>query len=201
MAKMKQRALLAILFLVPLGIGGFFASRIVQFSRDMANRPRAVGEEEFLAANRQIHMNRGETAAFGNSDEARTLARLYSAAQATMHAKLFEGGRPADLSLTEGSFLVYCHLTDDACVFLVHVPQMRQYTREARAELRKRSWTAARDLLAERRVTPRHLAVALRGAVLFDSIALGTLEGGPTLHDETMADPAVLYPYFGARSR
>jgi hypothetical protein len=40
--------------------------------------------------------------------------------------------------------------------------------------------------------------VALRGALVFDFIAVGTPAGGPTMRDESMANPNVLYPYFRA---
>src|SRR4051812_17935084 len=121
MTNAKQRALLATLLLAPLGLAGFFAFRVVEFARDMAGRPPVAGEAQFFASNRMILLNRGETA-FGNSEEARALAEAYSGVLAALRTKLVASGADADLSVTKGAFLVYCHLTDEACVFLVHVP-------------------------------------------------------------------------------
>jgi len=178
-----------------IGAAGYVLSRLLNTVHDAVRHSPTPGHDEFHEANRQIMIHNGPTA-FGNVPKAVELARVFSDAQKAARATLFEGGKRGDLSLAKGEFLTYCRLSDPACVFLVHVPEMRQYSADARETLRTLSWAMARRALRDKGLTPDRLVVALRGAVLFDSISIGTPDGQPTVHAGTLVDSTMLYPYF-----
>ena len=197
----RTTAIVGVAALIALAVGGFVVFRVVrlvQYMRSERSVPRP-GEAGFRAANAQIHVNRG-TKAFGNTPEAVELARAYSEAHKAMRESYFEGGRRGELAAAKGEFLVYCQLRQDACVFLVHVPELRQYTGEAKDALRTLSWRAAQSVLGANGASgDRELLVALRGAILFESILAGRSQGEPVVYTDGMRELRRLYPYFQPR--
>jgi hypothetical protein len=98
-------------------------------------------------------------------------------------------------------FLVYCQIGPDHCAFLVRVPALWQYTARDKGTLRTLSWQTARTVM-ETWAPGRdvELAVALRGAVLYDSIQIGRSAGPPVLYENAMREIGRLYPFFASAS-
>jgi len=131
------------------------------------------GEAAFREANRQIIANRG-TVAFGNNPEAITLARDYSRSLKILRDGFFTEGNKNAYSMAKGEFLTYCQLNGDACVFLVHVPELRRFTRDAKESLTELAWINAQAVLkAGTSPPPSTVAVGVKGAMLYEAILIG----------------------------
>ena len=163
--------------------------------------PRAhlPGQEAFEAASGTIAVYDGQQVAFGNTPEAEKLAATFGRTLEGMRHLLFTEGRKARLSLSQGHFLTYCQLSADRVCFLVHVPELKNFTAEARAHLLDVAWicarTAASDLRQSKDCT---LGVGLRGAVLYGGVATGPDNGTAVKDSDSVADVARLYPFFTA---
>ncbi len=173
-------------FVLCAGVLGFaFFSGVYQGIQQGRERARnaparsAAGEEAFRAANRQItsHSNDGKSA-WGNSDEARQLAAAFSTNIRVLREAYFtkRKNKPA-VSLTDGEFLTYCHLDETACVFLVHVPDLRKFTSEAKASLADLAWVTAQEVVRSNvKNPPPRLAIGTRGVMLYGNVLIGRFQ-------------------------
>ena len=155
----------------------FLAFRIYQavivFPK-MKREPRAAtpGYEELLAADKLIVSNR-HGVANGNTPEAKKLAAMVSREMRVLREAMFEKGK-SDLMLTGGDFLVFCELHETTCAFLLHVPEMRRFTSEAKASMMDLAYNVACEALDELEGThPRRLAVGTKGNMFFDRVLIG----------------------------
>lgn len=157
------------------------------------------GEAVFDEANARISSFHGESA-FGNTPEAREMAKRFGEIMKVMSRVAFKGGRTNDsVSLTEGHFLTHVELRANSVCFLVHVPELRSYRGEVRKTLLDLAWTAAQTSTVKVRPEPGvKLAVALRGIVLYGALATGpaTAEKPVTLEFEGSVGTAPLYAFF-----
>ena len=153
------------------------------------------GQQAFEVANDSIDSSRTGTA-HGNTNYARTLAQAYSQVMKDITGQAFTGGKEGLVSLTNGNFVTYCHVNEqNSVVFLVHIPQLRQYKGEVRDTLAKLSWAAARQLLLESDTSDSMtLAVGLRGAILYGPIMVGSARAETVA--STKGDRADLYTFF-----
>jgi acyl carrier protein len=169
-----------------------------------APRSRVPGEAEFREANRQIIRNTGSLG-FGNNPEAVSLARNYSKGLKVLRQTLFTEGNKDAYSISKGEFLTYCRLNTDSCVFLVHVPELRRFTEEAKKSMSELAWANAQSVLEGRSNSPQAtLVVGVRGAVLYESIMIGSPEPGPGKDNgikqrgSGVTDIPLLYPFFAS---
>lgn len=139
----------------------------------------SAGEAAFRAANSQI-TSRGSdgTSAWGNSDEARQLARDFSIRIRALREVYFtKRKKKALVSLSDGEFLTYCHLDGAACVFLVHVPDLRKFTADAKSGLADLAWATAQDVVRSNlKIPPPQLAIGTRGAMLYGHVLIGEFQ-------------------------
>jgi hypothetical protein len=161
-----------------------------------------AGQQEFEAASKTIADNH-EGAAHGNTPRARELATSLAEALDEAYKKAF-AGVPLDVDGTGGKFLVYCQEHDDACVFLVHVPNLRHFPADAQRSIADASYLEGCLVLKANGATGiRHVAVATRGALLYDTALLGSYPPQtPAPRDHLLKlttaawDVPDLYPYF-----
>ena len=190
-------ATLAVAFL------GFMTWRVWQFVQYMRDHPRqeASGEAAFRAANKAIIRYAGQEA-FGNTPRAREVAEAFGRNLRKANERLFTEGKPGLLSLTQGRFLTYCQRNESSSAFLVHVPELHQYTEEARQLLHRLAWLSAHQALREAGVPEGHrVAVGVKGAVLYSSIQVGTHQDGADAVEysgDSLRDLPRLYPFFAA---
>lgn len=188
-------ALVALAGVLAVGFVGF---RLVQFASYIRAQGAAPGEEAFRAANRQLHLYRG-AATLGNTAEAVELAATFARIQGGLDESptaTREDGAP---SVTKGGPMVYCECHLDSCAFLVHVPGLRGYDGDAKRALHESAWRAARMAVSEQRPGRKtNIAVALRGAVLYESIQVGASTGSPVIYGDAMREMARLYPFFAS---
>lgn len=179
-----------------------FALLAVTRSESSSSSYNTPGEAEFRQANKSIITDR-----FGvhlaNNTEGHTLARLYSNRIAFMRMKYFSGSENDGFSLSGGEFITYCHVDSDSCVFLVHVPELRRYTGDAKASLEEFAWLAAWQALSQMNMEARELAVGVKGAALYSTVMVGSFvpdSDSPldaiSVKSEDRLDREILYPFF-----
>jgi hypothetical protein len=159
-----------------------------------------TAKQAFRAANRLIDVRSGRIA-HGNTRLARRIARQYARKLRMEENASFKGGKKNRiLSMTGDDFLTYCRISGSRIVLLVHVPQLKRYTREGRRQLLDLAWMVAVDVLYNHLARPEvplealgySLAVGLRGAVFYGAVATG--KAG-------LANPKPSKTYFGLRAR
>ncbi len=69
-------------------------------------------------------------------------------------------------------------MTDDHCVFLVHVPDLRNFTPSAKDYIAEAALATALNLTAKSGIKPATVAVGIRGALFYDRALSVALEGG-----------------------
>jgi hypothetical protein len=153
------------------------------------------GADAFQNANRQIAANHG-VSAFGNTPDANRLATEYSKMLKRITEEAFTGGKRGAISLTDGNVLTYCHLTPTSCVFLVHVPELRQYKNDVRDMLAAFAWAAGQQVLEQSGTKgPLTVGVGLRGAMLYGPVMIGQL-GSEVPSTNVSGKEELLFPMF-----
>lgn len=148
-------------------------------------KPNPAGDA-FEEANRKIGVYE-RTSAFGNTPEAEKLASSFSAELKKGLEKGFTGGKRGAISFTKGEVLVYCRKNANSTVFLLHVPEYRQYKDEVRTVLSMLTWAVAQDIVKEAKVPDgTELAVGTRGAMLYGAVMIGKVgeEPGDTFFED-----------------
>jgi hypothetical protein len=135
------------------------------------------GAKAFDDANRLIGVNTGTTA-YGNSDLAKELAADYSVRIRVLRETLFtKRNKEPLISFSNGEFLTYCQLDDRGCLFLVHVPDLRKFGKEAKDQLGELAWETAQQVVRDGLPNPPpKLGVGIRGVVLYDRAMIGTVQ-------------------------
>lgn len=162
---------------------------IAREAGEESGRPLGGGETEFRAANSKIDLQR-DSVSFGNSPQATRVADRFSETMSTLRNELFEGGKTNGVSLSGHQFLTYCELHDSQCAIIVHVPELRRFTDEAKDSLGELAWIAAHAALQEKGAGKpgMSLAVGLRGIVLYDRVLLGQVLAKPTKNNPGIAE-------------
>lgn len=200
--------LVKITIVLAVAFVGFLGFRMVQFVRYARSHPRQAvpGEAEFREANRQIIANQGSVG-FGNNREAVALAQEYSRSLKIMRDNFFSEGKKGALSMSKGEFLTYCQWNGDSCVFLVHVPELRRFTSEAKQSLSELAWINAQAVLTTKtRPPPKTVVVGVKGALLYESILVGNFIAEPTpgvdgikTRGSGVSDTAIFHPFFAPK--
>ena len=177
------------------GIGTCFYAAM-EYEKEHPELARA--SDAVLKVELQVMSFKGE-AALGNNDEAIALAKQYSVAMKAARQMFFTGSDKNKLSFTKGEFVTYCNLLPDRCAFVVHVPQLRNYTSDAETEMAEMAWRMAVNVLRERPGLPKELAIGIRGPMNFGRILIGV----PSSTGDNMAGireratrSSALYPFF-----
>lgn len=131
------------------------------------------GSAAFTEANNLIDMDKGKTA-YGNTPDAEKLAAAFS--EMVMMGRemgVQKTRKKPSISLSHGKFLSYCRINPDSCVFMVHVPDLRKFTDDAKRYMVEMAWTVASLQAAELKPRPKRVAVGVRGAFLYDEVVEG----------------------------
>jgi hypothetical protein len=137
-------------------------------SKEKGDAASQAAEAQFEAANSLISSNDDGNIAHGNSKEALAMATSFSTAVKQMREAAIQAGKNSVFSSSGGEFLTYVHLAPDCCIFLVHVPQLRKFTKEAKQAIGQIAWINAQVLASQLNPPPAKLAVGIRGAALYD---------------------------------
>lgn len=190
-------------FMVFVSCAGFFGYQVYLGFKAAQERAEGIAERTasreaaFEAANRLIIGHSGG-AAYGNTEEARQLAEKFSTEIQTLREAFFtKRKKEPKFSLTKGEFLTYCRLSEDACVFLVHVPDLRKFTDEAKSSLADLAWATAQSVVRSgTKKPPSEIAVGIRGVLLYDTVLIGNY-----IADENSEEDGVLIRESGNSSR
>lgn len=138
--------------------------------------------EAFKNAEYEIASKRDKPPGRGNSLEAIELANTFASRMKEVCDEAFTINRKPLLQLSDGEFLTYCQLQEDRCLFLVHVPSYRKFTKDAKKTLSELAWIVAQSTTAGKLRKPSKLAVALRGVLTYGDILVG--ESVPSTEDK-----------------
>jgi hypothetical protein len=136
--------------------------------------PKAPGQEAFDTANARLTTFTKQVS-FGNGPVAVQLAERFSTRMKLMREIGFSKSKLKGPMLSEGQFLTHCQLTDNSILFLVNVPEFRDFKEDAQGQLLDLAWTAARRI-AERFPDGKEMrvGVGLRGTLLYGGAVIGT---------------------------
>lgn len=206
----KKKPLGIVLWIVvALGcaFGLFVAMRMVQFACYAYKHPykAPVGANELEAANLAILWQLPRIAS-GNNPQAVALADAYARSLRALREKNFSkvtGENWLGLPITT-EVQAYCHLNTNACVFLVRIPELRQFDFDAKKSLADLAWFNAQIILkAKLDAPPPHVVVGLKGEVMWDEILTGVFVHQPQARNDGLkarydgiTEIKVLYPYF-----
>ncbi|WP_395738536.1 hypothetical protein [Prosthecobacter sp.] len=129
---------------------------------------------EFDKANHLISMDKGQEA-YGNTPEAQQMAVEFAQMVKLGRRLGIQAGKKPTISLSHGKFLTYCRVNADSCAFMVHVPDLRKFSKDAKEYIADVAWTVAMDAALELKPQPKRLAVGIRGALLYDTVIEGHL--------------------------
>lgn len=180
-----------------VGYHVYMAYKAVQDEAEGIAEQSNSGEEAFEVANRLIIGNSGGTV-HGNTAEALQLAEKFSTEIHTLREAFFtKRKKEPKFSLTKGEFLTYCRLDENACVFLVHVPDLRKFTDDAKSSLADLAWATAQSVVRSGTgKPPLQIAVGIRGVLLYDTVLIGDY-----VADENSEDDGVIIRESGNSSR
>lgn len=131
---------------------------------------------DFRAANNLINTYQGTTA-FGNTTQAVAVATSFSRQISVMRDLFFQGGKKSGVSISDHKFLTYCQLSGTNCAIMVHVPELRRFSEDAKKSFGGMAWTAANIALFGEGLTnaDMNLGVGFRGIMLYDRVMVGTI--------------------------
>lgn len=157
---------------------GVFIFFVITGSRQEREQKQLPGYAAFHAAD-DLLMGRSLGVAHGNTPDAQGLANEFSLRLKEARKSGIESrDSPSIGSLTGGEFLTYCLLTRNSCVFMVHVPDLRNFSPEAKTFLADAAWRTALTITEPRQLGLHSIAVGFRGALMYDRVISGRL-GSP----------------------
>lgn len=137
---------------------------------------RQPGMQAFHEANLLITTNR-KGIQHGNTPKAKELAGEFASRLKVARQQGIEARKTANVfSVSGGEFITYCHMTDDHCVFLVHVPDLRKFAVSAKDYIADAAMETALGVVAKSGVRPATVAVGLRGALFYDRALSASLD-------------------------
>lgn len=160
-------------------VGGPLGYVSIQSSFKEGARKQQPGYKAFQVAD-DLLMGRSQGATHGNTPAAEALAREFSVRLKQARKLGIEARKSSSIvSLTGGEFLTYCLLTHDSCVFMVHVPDLRNFAPDAKDYIAEAAWITALAITEPSQANLRNVTVGLRGALLYDRVIAGRA-GSPT---------------------
>jgi|GEM_PF-870156 len=130
------------------------------------------GKAAFDEANHLIAMDQGSEA-YGNTPAAEKLAAAFSSMVKLGRQMGIQAGKKSTISLSKGKFLTYCRINADSCAFMVHVPDLRKFSSDAKTYIADMAWAVAMKSASQLQPQPKRLAVGIRGAFLYDTVIEG----------------------------
>jgi hypothetical protein len=143
-------------------------------STDGPNLRSPTGPSDALSMAESNVSSASDGVGTGNSPEATQLASSFAEQMKEVSDKAFTKGRKRLFQLSGGNFVTHCHLDSDSCVFIVHVPQYRDYADDAKSFLAEIAWQVALNAVGDQLPANGKLAVALRGTIMYGDIQAGS---------------------------
>lgn len=183
--KREGKVAVIILGIILIGLGIYIGSFFLDVGGDFKqvseqqeyNRQADPSLQNLLNAEALV-MSDSKGTEHGNNLKAKRIALQYSVALGNLRKELFTEGKQSPLSLTNGVFLTYCNIGDERCAIIVHVPQLGDYTEDAKQVLHQIAWDAAVNTLQNmNQENISSISVGVRGAMRYDVVLIGNQEG------------------------
>ena len=194
---MKKGCLISIGSLILVVIAGIVT--IWSLATQYEKQPKQPGEAELWAAEAFILAYESSESS-GNTPEAVTFADQFSRSLRVSRQYMFTEGKAGSTSFTKGRFLTYCFLRDDSVAVLVHIPELRRYTDDAKLTLEEYAWGLATSYVSSKHPKVKKIALGIKGVLNYASIITGVvddkepLKGIEVRHSTTSTKP--LWPFF-----
>ena len=162
-----------------LSIPIFLVSSLIGFLRIVGD----TSEKELSGldlAERSIVTRSGGGHAYGNSEAALALAQKFNELMDELSDEAFSESK-SKIKLNDGKYIAWCELREDKCAFIVHVPEYRKFTSDAKKALNQTSWAVAEAAASLELEEGDELAVGLKGIYLYGSIQTGVITDGEIL--------------------
>jgi hypothetical protein len=194
---MKKGCLITLGIAVTLFIAAIVA--IYVLAAQYERRPKLPGEAETNAAEDFIREYKDKEAS-GNSADAIAFATEFARDLRVSRQILFSEGKAGAISLSKGRFLTYCFLKDDSLTILVHVPELRRYTDDAKLTLEEYAWTLATTFASAKHPEVKRLALGIKGVLDYSSVVTGVINKAQPLKGIEVRHPVLssrpLWPFF-----
>ena len=146
----------------------------------------ADAKARFQEAERSIMALQGDSPGRGNSPEAIRIAQSFAEMILEVRDSAFTKGKKPLFQLTSGQFITYVELHEDRALFLVHVPEYRKFSKEAKQQLAELAWIFAQITVADALPEDADLAVALKGTLMYGDIMKGYVTKHEGLRDHAL---------------
>ena len=154
-------------------IGVPFIYAMIKGAGEESARKQQPGYAAFQSAD-MLLIGKSNGITHGNTPDAQALADEFSQRLKQARKLGIESRKSSSvISLTGGEFLTYCLLTRESCVFMVHVPDLRKFTQEAKDYIADAAWATALAVTEQRQSSFRNVCVGVRGALMFDRAISG----------------------------
>lgn len=140
-------------------------------------------ETAFDQADKNVSFIRGLDIGYGNTEEAQKFATALSANLKEIRDVAIDG---------EGGkqFRTFCQLNEDSAAFLIRVPELRNYTEDAKDFIAEAAWSVAQDVLIESNLPDgSKLGIGTRGALIYDKVLIG--EHLKSYHDDDSEESGI----------
>ncbi len=194
---MKKGCLIPIGSLIGLAVAGVITIWVLADRYE--KQPKRPGEAELWSAENFIRAYVASESS-GNTPEAVAFADQFSRSLRVSRQFMFTEGKADSTSLSKGRFLTYCFLREDSAAILVHIPELRRYTDDAKLTLEEFAWSLATGYAASKHPDVKRLAIGVKGALNYSAILTGfvndkePLKGIEVRHPITSTTP--LWPFF-----
>ncbi len=161
-------------------------------------KPMTPEETAFKEASGQI-LSETKGYAYGESKEAKELAKNFSLMLKKLQKEFFTGGKKnRKFSLTKDNFLTYCKINEKSVVFLVHVPQFKKYKGKVRDSLNELVWLVGNEVTKEFKtdVPNLEIVIALKGSVAYGASAVGIRGQEAKMENSFIIDDDQFHKYF-----
>jgi hypothetical protein len=155
-----------------------------------SGKPAALKEAETAISSRSNGINHG------NTPQALEAATKFGKAQQTFREVAIGKTKQSAFSLSDGEFLTHCHATPRSIAFLVHVPSLRKFSKDAKDALAEVAGGLAVGAVQAMTPPPTRIAVGIRGAVLYDRIIVIETGEGQATQTYPGTDDERLYPFY-----
>jgi len=175
-------------------IGSVLLNILVPFDEEAAEA-QFPGYKNFNIADDLVDTD-DEGIAHGNSPIAADMAQSFAELMKVQREMFITGEDNTVLSLSGGNFLTYCLLTDEACVYLMHIPGLRDYEDEAKDFMVEVAFNTGNTILmASGEELPPKLIVVAQGLFSTYKRVSGTPGPDAEITDDTL-EVTDLYIYF-----
>lgn len=181
----KNRAVVLILAILILGLGLYIGKFVFDVGGDVkqaaakvkVDAQTDVSLQRLIEAEKLVGSDENG-AEHGNTTQAKRIALQYSVFIEELRKELFTQGKIRQITFGSGAFDTYCRLNKNSCAIIVNIPQLSDFTDEAKADLQELAWAAAVVTLEQ--YAPEaleNLAVGIRGSLVYDVVLVGNREG------------------------